>query len=63
MRYLAHLIRSMLLVKMQIVPSTDRDSLKNKRINAAGRAYAKTFKTQFNLAIVQPIKKKINQRF
>lgn len=63
MRYLAHLIRRMLLVKMQIVPSTDRDSLKNKRINAAGRAYAKTFKTQFNLAIVQPIKKKLTKDF
>lgn len=63
LRFLGHLIHKLLLVEMQIVPSTDRDSLKNKRINAAGRAYAKAFKTHFNLAIVQPIKKKLTKDF
>jgi DNA-directed RNA polymerase beta subunit len=63
LRYLGHLIHKMLLVEMQISSSTDRDSLKNKRINAAGRAYAKALKTQFNLATVQPIKKKLTKDF
>lgn len=63
LRFLGHLIHKLLLVEMQIVPSTDRDSLKTKRINAAGRAYAKAFKTQFNLAIVQSIKKKLTKDF
>lgn len=63
LRYLGHLIHKLLLVEMQIIQSTDRDSLKNKRINAAGRAYAKAFKTQFNLAIVQSIKKKFTKDF
>lgn len=63
MRYLGHLIHKMLLVERQIVDSTDRDSLDNKRINAAGRAYAKALKTQFNLATVQPIKKKLTRDF
>src|SRR5690606_29016158 len=61
MRYLGHLIHELLLVEMQIVPSTDRDALKNKRMNAAGRAYAKSFKTQFNLTVVQSVKKKFVQ--
>jgi DNA-directed RNA polymerase II subunit RPB2 len=63
LRYLGHLIHKMLLVEMQIVPSTDRDSLKNKRINAAGRAYAKAFKTHFNLEVIQTIKKKLTKDF
>lgn len=63
LRYLGHLIHKLLLVEMQIVNSTDRDSLKNKRINAAGRAYAKAFKTQFNLAVIQAIKKKLTKDF
>lgn len=63
LRFLGHLFYKLLLVEMGIVQSTDRDSLKNKRINAAGRAYAKSFKTQFNLAIIQPVKKKFSKNF
>ena len=63
LRYLGHLIHKMLLVEMQIVESTDRDSQKNKRINAAGRAFAKAFKRDFNLTIVMPIKKKLKKDF
>lgn len=63
LRFLGHLIHKLLLVEMQIVDSTDRDSLENKRINAAGRAYAKAFKTQFNLTVVQTIKKKLTKDF
>ena len=63
LRYLGHLIHKLLLVEMQIVSSTDRDSLKNKSINGAGTSYAKTFKTQFNLTCVQTIRKKLTKDF
>lgn len=63
LRFLGHLIHKLFLVEMDILPSTDRDSLKNKRINPAGRAFAKSFKTQFNLAIVIPIKKQLTNDF
>ena len=63
LRYLGHLIHKLLLVEMQIVPSTDRDSLKNKRIAAAGRAFAKILKTHLNLQVVQPVKKKMTRDF
>jgi DNA-directed RNA polymerase beta subunit len=63
LRYLGHLIHKALLVEMQIEDSTDRDSLINKSIMAAGSSYAKSFKTQFNIAIVQPIKKKLTKDF
>lgn len=63
LRYLGYLIYKLLLVEQQIIESTDRDSLKNKRINPAGLSYAKVLKTQFNLAIVQAIKKKMTRVF
>ena len=63
LRFMGHLIHKMLLVEMQIVESTDRDSQKNKRINAAGRSFAKAFKRDFNLTIVMPIKKKLKRDF
>jgi len=63
LRYLGHLIHKLFLVEHGVVESTDRDSFKNKRVNAAGRGYAKAFKTQFNLAIVQQISKKLRKSF
>jgi DNA-directed RNA polymerase beta subunit len=63
LRFLGHLIYKALLVEMQIEDSTDRDSLINKSILAAGSSYAKSFKTQFNIAVVQPIKKKLTKDF
>lgn len=56
-RFLGHIIRRLLFVFLDIVPSTDRDSYKNKRINPAGVSYAKVFKTNFNFAIVQPVRR------
>lgn len=58
-RFLGHLLHKMFLVEMQIIPSTDRDSLKGKRIFAAGRAFARAIKTQFNTEVVQKAKKKL----
>ncbi len=63
LRYLGHLLHKLFLVEYEIVESTDRDSFKNKRVNAAGRGYAKAFKTQFNLAIVQQVSKKLRKAF
>jgi Asfivirus DNA-directed RNA polymerase RPB2 len=63
LRYLGYLIHKLLLVEYEIVDSTDRDSFINKRVNPAGRGYAKAFKTQFNLAIVQQVKKKLRKQF
>lgn len=63
LRYLGHLIHKALLVEMQIEDSTDRDSLINKSVLAAGSSYAKSFKTQFNIAVVMPIKKRLTKDF
>ena len=63
LRYLGHLIHQLILVEYQIVESTDRDSLRGKRINAAGRSYAKVFKRSFNTSIIYPLKHKIKNDF
>ena len=60
-RFLGHLIHRLLLVHMDIIPSTDRDSYKNKRINPAGVSYAKVFKTNFNFAIVQQLRRQFTK--
>lgn len=62
-RFLGHLIRRLLMVYLKLIPSTDRDSYKNKRINPAGVSYAKIFKTQFNFAIVQSVKRQFKKDF
>lgn len=61
--YITHLIRRLLLVEMQEINPTDRDSLKNKRAHSAGVCMAKAFKQQFNFVIVQPIKKTFAKDF
>lgn len=63
MRFLGLLIHKSFLVEMEIIPSTDRDSLKGKRILAAGRSYAKKFKTEFNLQVNQVIRKHLMNSF
>lgn len=60
-RYLGHLIHRLLLVHLDILPSTDRDSYTNKRINTAGVSYAKVFKTNFNFAIVQQLRRQFTK--
>lgn len=59
--YLAYLIRQLFLVNMGVLKSSDRDSYRNKRAHSTGIAYAKSFKTQFHLVIVQPIKKQFQK--
>ncbi len=55
-RFLGHIIHRLLLAHLDIIPPTDRDSYKNKRVNPAGVSYAKVFKQNFNFSIVQPLR-------
>lgn len=55
-RFLGHVIHRLLLAHLDIIPPTDRDSYKNKRVNPAGVSYAKVFKQNFNFSIVQPLR-------
>jgi DNA-directed RNA polymerase beta subunit len=61
--YLGHMIHRMLLVHLEVLPSTDRDSYKNKRINDAGMSYSRVFKTQFNFMFVQKLKRQFLKDF
>ena len=58
LRFLSQLIRKLFLVNKDIISSTDRDALKNKRIHPSGISYAKAFKTFYNASIIQNIIKK-----
>ncbi len=63
LKFLALLIRKLLLVYLRHIPETDRDSYVIKRIHAAGDNYAKTFKTLYNQTVAIPIKKNMNKVF
>lgn len=63
LKFLALLIRKLLLVHTKSIPETDRDNYVIKRIHAAGDNYAKTFKTMVNYAVAIPIKKNIGTYF
>lgn len=57
MRFLGHLVNKLLCVYIGVLEPTDRDSYKNKRVFSAGTSMAKTFKTDFNFAIAQVVKR------
>jgi DNA-directed RNA polymerase II subunit RPB2 len=61
LKFLGLLVRKVILVHLDYIPETDRDSYKNKRIHAAGDNYAKTFKTYFNQTVVMPIKRRMQK--
>lgn len=63
LRFLGHLIHKLLLVEYQIVESTDRDSLSNKRVFATGMGMSKAFKQSFNLSVVIPVISKMQKNF
>lgn len=63
LRFLSIIIRKMFLVNLGNMETTDRDSYNSKRIHAAGTSYAKSFKTNFNASIIQPIKRKLTKDF
>jgi DNA-directed RNA polymerase beta subunit len=55
LRFLGLLIHKLMLVHLGVLPPTDRDSYRNKRVHGAGVSLAKAFKTQVNNSIVIPI--------
>ncbi len=64
LKYLGLLIRRTLMVYIYPhIKPTDRDSFVSKRLHAIGENYAKTFKTFYNKAIVQPLIRKMNKIF
>ncbi len=54
LRFLGMLINRVLLVHMEVLEPTDRDSYANKRVHGAAVSYAKIFKTTFNQYIIIP---------
>lgn len=63
LRFFGHLINKLILVALGILESTDRDNYGKKRVHPAGISEAKTFKTDFNFAIVQEVKKHLLRDF
>ncbi len=63
LKFLALMIRKILMVYLEHIPQTDRDSYRIKRIHAAGDNYAKTFKQLFNQTVAMPIKKQMSKVF
>ena len=55
LRYLGMLIHKLLLVYMEILNPTDRDSYKNKRVHGSGVSLAKILKNRFNVSVTMPI--------
>lgn len=58
-RFFGYLIHKLLLVEMDIIESTDRDSYASKRVHPPGVSYSKAFKTQYNFAFVKSVKSAI----
>jgi DNA-directed RNA polymerase II subunit RPB2 len=63
LRFLGHLINTLLRVVIGVLDSTDRDHQENKRVATAGITSAKIYKTNVNLAVIQPIKKALIKIF
>ncbi|MCK9608164.1 MAG: hypothetical protein M0R33_17100 [Methylomonas sp.] len=63
LRLLGYLIYKLLLVALGIMEQTDRDSYRTKRVHAAGISLAKAFKTDFNIAVVHEIRKRLRKAF
>jgi len=61
--YIGYLINKLLLVMLDVINVMDRDSLKNKRIHAAGTSLFKAFKIDFNHAVIHEVRKKITNAF
>jgi DNA-directed RNA polymerase beta subunit len=62
-KYLGLLIQKLLLVHLKILKPSSRDAYNNKRIHPAGTTLAKAFKNQFNLVVVQKIKRELFSSF
>lgn len=63
LRFLGHLINTLLRVHLSVLEPTDRDSYKSKRVHGPGVSLAKAFKTQVNFIIVHEIRKHLIKDF
>jgi DNA-directed RNA polymerase beta subunit len=54
LRFTGKLIRKLLLAWFKVLPPTDRDSYKNKRVHSAGVTMAKAYKTHMNGCFISP---------
>lgn len=61
LRFIGLMYYRMFLVHFNILPPTDRDSYRNKRVHGAGVSLAKAFKTQVNNNIVVSIYRAIKR--
>ena len=61
LRFLGLIIHKIFLVYLNILPPTDRDSYRNKRVHGSGVSLAKAFKTQVNNSIITPIFKALRR--
>lgn len=59
--FLGNLIQKMLLVHFKVLPPSDRDSQRDKRVHGAGISLSKVLKTQVNNGVVKPIMKALQR--
>ena len=62
-RYIGYVIYKMFLTILGVLDPLDRDSLRNKRMHAAGIAVSKSFKTMFSHTITTPIRHQLVKAF
>lgn len=63
LRFLGHCINKLIRVEMGVLDQTDRDSYRNKRVNAAGISLAKAFKTDFNYTVALEVRRRLSRDF
>jgi DNA-directed RNA polymerase II subunit RPB2 len=63
LKFIAGMIRKTLLVWLRVIPQTDRDSYRHKRVHPAGVSVAKSFKTFFHKTVALPILKRMTADF
>ena len=63
LRFLSHLINRMLMVNLQVILPTDRDSYVSKRIKPPGVLLANSLKTHYGQSIIPNVKKEFSKAF
>ena len=63
MQYMGNIIRKLLLVDLNILESTDRDTYVYKRLHGPGPSIAKVFKTHYNMSVVKKIRSHFIMQF
>ncbi len=62
-KYLGFMIKILIETFLEIRPSTDRDTYREKRIDTADRSSSKVLKTHFNHSVISKVKKNMNTAF